>query len=57
MDNAINEYKLAERYGGYWNGEHPDHTVADWKQDVRDDNTRYGYWAWVNSNIESDGDE
>jgi hypothetical protein len=57
MDNAIKEYKLAEHYGGYWKGEHPDHTVADWKQDVRDDNTRYGYWAWVNSNIESDGDE
>lgn len=32
--------------GGYW-GEHPDHTVGDWKYEVANEETRLGYWQWV----------
>jgi hypothetical protein len=35
-----------ERYGGE-EGEHPNFPVEIWKQQVINDGTRLGYWAWV----------
>lgn len=31
-----------ERWDSY-----PDYPVEEWKKDVAEDNTRFGYWAWV----------
>jgi len=31
---------------GYW-GEHPVHSVADWRYEVANNDTRQGYWEWV----------
>jgi len=33
-------------HNDYW-GEHPEHLVSDWKREVAEDDTRLGYWAWV----------
>ncbi|MEX3984289.1 hypothetical protein AB4Y45_35620 [Paraburkholderia sp. EG287A] len=40
-----------------WGHEHGWYTREDWRIDVRDDNTRLGYWEWVAHNIESHGGE
>ena len=37
--------ELLSRYG-YW-GEHPEFPLEDWKYEVRNDDTRAGYWEWV----------
>lgn len=37
-------------FGGYW-GEHPDHPAADWQDEVRNGDTRQGYWGWVQREI------
>jgi len=37
---------------GVW-GEHPTWSVADWKYEVDNDDTRAGYWDWVSSNIDA----
>ena len=34
------------RLYGHW-GQHPDHPVELWKAEVEGDETRLGYWAWV----------
>lgn len=49
MSEETNE--LAEQYGGYW-GEHPIYTEEDWVIEVRDGNTRLGYWDWVQAQID-----
>jgi hypothetical protein len=36
---------LAKEYG-HW-GEHPHYPVADWQAEVLNDETRLGYWYWV----------
>jgi len=33
--------------------EDPDWPVSDWKYDVQNDDTRLGYWEWVEHNKES----
>lgn len=38
-----------------WSYEHPRHTRSWWRDEVRDDNTRLGYWEWVVHQIEADG--
>ena len=35
----------------YWASDE-DHPVEDWKQLVAENNTRMGYWAWVESQRE-----
>lgn len=35
----IQEYTLG--------GEHYDHDLADWQQEVANEETRLGYWEWV----------
>jgi len=38
---------IPAEYGGYWLGQHPQHTVSDWQQEVSEGLTRMGYWDWV----------
>ena len=45
---------LINKYG-YW-GEHPDHDVDSWKYEIANNDTRLGYWDWVEAR-ESDGEE
>ena len=40
---------------GHW-GEHPDHSLVDWGNAAKADDTRLGYWQWVASNLESDAE-
>jgi hypothetical protein len=40
-------HEICEKYGGYWDGEHPDYPIRDWIYDVTDKNVRSGYWEWV----------
>lgn len=40
---------LVDRAGGYWGNGDPVHSIADWKYEVANDDTRMGYWDWVQS--------
>lgn len=42
----------SEQYG-YWS-EHPIYRVADWQHEVKEGNTRRGYWEWVECNADDD---
>ena len=44
-----------EKEFGHW-GEHPDFPVCDWQDEVASDETRLGYWIWVEVKL-ADGDE
>lgn len=48
IDNSI--------YGGPW-GNHPKYTVEMWMHEVSNDETRRGYWEWVEAQIESNKSE
>jgi hypothetical protein len=50
-----NAIQLAEANGGHW-GEHPEHTVSEWRWAVGNGDTRLGYWDWVLSLIAQDDD-
>ena len=39
-------WAMQEKYGGHM-GQHPDHTLRDWRDAVKHDDTRVGYWEWV----------
>ena len=43
---------MAERFGGFW-GEHPQHEVGAWAEEIASEDTRLGYWEWVASRIDS----
>jgi len=43
---------LKEAHGGAARGEHPEHTIAQWRLDVADEATRLGYWEWVLDSVE-----
>ena len=45
---------LINKYG-YW-GEHPEHKVEMWLDEIANDRTRMSYWDWVDGR-ESDGEE
>lgn len=49
-DEEIDIMQLADTHGGYW-GEHPDHPLLDWRYEVANDDTRRGYWEWVEARI------
>jgi hypothetical protein len=51
--STIQELKNA--HGGNW-GEHPRFPVADWRYEVANDDTRQGYWEWVEIKLEDDPD-
>jgi hypothetical protein len=46
--------QLADKHGGYWEGQHPAYPIGDWKTEVRDGYTRAGYWEWIANQIEAD---
>ena len=49
---------LIDEHGGdrgVW-GEHPEHPVSDWAAEAYDDNTRLGYWEWVEACIDNGED-
>ena len=48
MKKSSNELREAH---GHW-GDHPAHSVSDWKQEVQADNTRLGYWEWIATILE-----
>ena len=48
MEKSVDE--LREQFG-HW-GDHPVHSVSEWKQEVQADNTRLGYWEWVATLLE-----
>lgn len=43
--------RLSEPYGGHW-GEHPAYPPSEWVAAVVNDETRLGYWAWVEAEID-----
>ena len=50
-NNCIEALDLEDRFG-YW-GEHPDHPVSDWQAEVSNDETRLGYWYWVEDKLQA----
>jgi len=48
--------RLADRYGGVWK-DHPDFAVSEWQYEVRNGDTRAGYWDWVLGKIEERKEE
>lgn len=55
-DSALDPEQLAIKYadpdGAGW-GEHPTWPRSDWQREVSEGDTLQGYWAWVQSMIES----
>lgn len=49
---ALEALDLAKHFGGNW-GEHPQHEVGDWAEEVALESTRLGYWEWVANRIDS----
>lgn len=43
--------ELARENGGHW-GEHGLYPVDDWRHEVKNDDTRLGYWEWVAKKID-----
>jgi len=43
---------LSVQYGSW--GEHPEHSLEDWRYEVANDDTRLGYWEWVAHRIEGE---
>lgn len=41
----------APEYVGYW-GTHAKYTLEDWKLEVANNDTRLGYWDWVEAREE-----
>lgn len=46
----MKERDLKNEYG-YW-GAHPQFTVDDWVYEVRNGDTRSGYWTWVKAKLD-----
>ncbi len=38
--------RMKQKFGGVW-GQHPDYPVADWQAEIENNDTRLGYWEWV----------
>ena len=45
---------MARKHGGWWR-EHPAWPLAKWCDEVVNDETRMGYWAWVVARIAEEG--
>jgi len=50
MEKSADE--LREQFG-HW-GDHPVHSVSEWKHEVLAGNTRLGYWEWVATLLEAE---
>ena len=48
MDPDIEQ--MAAQHGGYWS-EHPNYPSEDWKLLAANNETRRGYWEWVEAQI------
>lgn len=47
---------ICEQFGGVW-GEHLDFPVEYWQDEVSNDDTRLGYWDYVEARIEQEADD
>ena len=54
MTETPTERQLVAKYGAW--GWHPDHLVSDWQNAVLNDETRLGYWRWVEARLADDLD-
>lgn len=45
-DTAKEAIRLQEAHGGFW-GECPGRPVSDWLDQIRNEETRLGYWEWA----------
>lgn len=43
--NELEEF--IDKHGGWWDGECPDFPKADWRFEVANGDTVYGYWEWA----------
>jgi hypothetical protein len=50
-DELMSADELRAKYG---RGGHPEHTIEDWMEDVKDGDTKLGYWDWVVNILEPD---
>ena len=55
-DEALREEELLEVWDGNWN-QHPRVPLEDWVHEVRNDDTRQGYWSYVESKLVEWADE
>ena len=52
LDRELNADMLRLKYDTW--GSHPIHPVEDWQHEVSNDETRLGYWEWVESRLDED---
>ena len=55
-DASLDAEELADKYAGEdgsW-GQHPIFRRQEWREEVANDDTLQGYWAWVVSKLEED---
>jgi hypothetical protein len=50
---TIDAWKMQLACNVQWGGQHPDHTLAEWRHDVACGDTTLGYWAWVVTCVEA----
>lgn len=48
----IDADELQRKYGSW--GSHPEHPVSDWQYEVANDETRLGYWEWLENKLDED---
>ena len=56
-DRSQDGNQLDHYYNPNGDGEHPLFSRADWRQAVTNDETLYGYWAWVARSIWEETEE
>lgn len=54
-DRHLSPDQICAKYGSW--GSHPNHPVEDWQSEVADDETRLGYWDWLEQMITIDEEE
>jgi hypothetical protein len=42
-----------KEHNGYWEP-YPGHELEDWRTEIANDDTRQGYWQWVEDRIEQE---
>ena len=38
---------------GHWS-DHPDYPIEDWRLEIKNNDTRQGYWEWVYSQVDGE---
>jgi (p)ppGpp synthase/HD superfamily hydrolase len=54
--NSRGPKRTADSCGGYWK-EHEKYTTHKWQYEIRNGNTRAGYWEWVNHQLDNNLDD